>query len=299
MATVALTLSIFCILIAVIAYAEQRQQPQLPDGIRHDADLVYKRVDGHELALDLCWRENADHPMPLIIWVHGGAWRAGSRKGAGGILPLLDDGFAIASISYRLSQDAIFPAQIEDCKAALRWLRAHAQQYNLAPERFGAWGASAGGHLVALLGTAGDVKEWDKGEYQEHSSRVQAICDWFGPTDLLRMDDIPGDMKHNAPNSPESQLIGGPIQENKDKVAYANPITYITPDDPPFLIMHGEDDRTVIPNQSELLHQALQAAGVESTLLIIEGTGHGFQGKRQELLHQPRAFFSKHLKVGV
>lgn len=154
MATIVLILSISCILIAVIAYAEQSQQPRLPEGVRHDADLVYKRVDGHELALDLYWRENADQPMPLIIWVHGGAWLSGSRKGAGGILPLLDDGFAIASISYRLSQQAIFPTQIEDCKAAVRWLRAHAQQYNIDPERFGAWGASAGGHLVALLGTA-------------------------------------------------------------------------------------------------------------------------------------------------
>jgi len=209
---------------------------------------------------------------------------------------LLKDGYAIASVSYRLSQQAIFPAQIEDCKAAIRWLRAHAEQYKLDPKRFGAWGASAGGHLVALLGTAGDMQEWDNGEYQDYSSQVQAICDWFGPTDFLRMNDVPGTMDHDAPDSPESQLIGGAIQENEDKVAYANPITYITSDDPPFLIMHGKEDRTVIPQQSELLHQALQAADVESTLLIIKGTGHGFGGRRQELLQQPRDFFNKHLK---
>jgi acetyl esterase/lipase len=273
----------------------QEEKSSLPRAVQLDANLVYRRVEGHDLALDLYWRDGAERPAPLIIWVHGGGWRQGNRKGAGGILPLLDDGFAIATISYRLSGQAIFPAQIQDCKAAVRWLRAHADKFSLDPNHFGAWGGSAGGHLVALLGTAGNVKSWDVGEYLEYSSRVQAVCDWYGPTDFLRMDDVPGTMNHSAPDSPESQLIGGPIQENPEKVMRANPITYVTPDDPPFLIMHGQEDRTVIPLQSDLLHAALVAASVDSTLLLIPGTGHGFRGKRQELLQQPRDFFRKHL----
>src|SRR5260221_4919549 len=155
---------------------------------------------------------------------------------------MLDQGYAVASLNYRLSGEALFPAQIEDCKAAVRWLRAHAKEYSLDPEHFGAWGSSAGGHLVALLGPSGDVKEFEKGPHLDQSSRVQAVCDYFGPTDFLQMDAhaIPdARLKHDLPNSPESRLIGGPIQENKDKVAKVNPITYVTPDDPPVLIVHG------------------------------------------------------------
>ena len=269
---------------------------RLPEGVRLESDVVYRRVDGHQLALDLYWHEEAVEPEPLIVWVHGGAWRGGNKQSCQHVLPMLTQGFAVASISYRLSQHAIFPAQIEDCKAAIRWLRAHADQYHLDSGRVGVWGASAGGHLVALLGTAGDKSEWEQGDHLEQSSRIQAVCDWFGPSDFLRMDDTSGTKDHDASDSPESQLIGAPIQENPDKVAYANPITYVTPDDPPFLIMHGDQDRTVLPNQSELLHQALEAAGVDTTLIIVEGEGHGFGNRsKAAVLRPPMDFFRQHL----
>ena len=283
---------------AAEAPANPRQPARpLPSGIRFDPDLVYAQIGDRELTLDLYWPETVVAPAPLIIWVHGGAWRGGNKNRPGPTLPFLDKGYAVASVGYRLSQEAIFPAQIQDCKAAVRWLRANAGRYNLNPERFGAWGSSAGGHLVALLGTAGNVSDWENvGEHRDVSSRVQAVCDWFGPTDFLRMDDVPGAIGHNAPNSPESQLIGAPIQENADKVARANPITYVTPDDPPFLIMHGTVDLTVLPNQSELLHRALQAKGVTATLLLIEGQGHGFRGAGPEVSKPPEDFFDRVLK---
>jgi len=155
-------------------------------------------------------------PLPLIIWFHGCAWRASNKKNCPATR-FLERGYAVASINYRLSQHAIFPAQIEDCKAAVRWLRANVSRYGLYADRFGVWGSSAGGHLVALLGTAGDVKEFDKGLNLNVSSRVLAVCDYFGPTDFTQMSNFTSKMDHDAPDSPESKLIGGPVQQNKEK----------------------------------------------------------------------------------
>jgi acetyl esterase/lipase len=258
-------------------------------------DLAYV-TDGHERQkLDLYLPEApAAQPLPVIIWVHGGAWRAGSKERcpAG---RFVREGYAVASINYRLSQHAIFPAQIQDCKAALRWLRAHAEQYHLDAKRFGVWGASAGGHLVALLGTAGDVKAFDVGAHLDASSRVQAVCNFFGPTDFTKMNDFPGRMDHDAADSPESKLIGGAIQEHKDKAQRANPITYVTKDDPPFLIVHGDKDPLVPHNQSELLLAALKEANVPARLYTVEGGGHGgFKDPQVNIL--VTEFFAKHLK---
>jgi acetyl esterase/lipase len=212
-------------------------------------------------------------------------------------LDYLGAGYAIASINYRLSQHALFPAQIEDCKAAVRWLRAHAAQYGLDAARFGAWGPSAGGHLVAMLGTTGNVAELDVGEHLEASSRVQAVVDYFGPTDFLQMDAhrMPKGKVHDAADSPESELVGGPIQENADRVAAANPITYVSPDAPPFLIVHGELDPLVPHHQSELLVAALKRAGVPVTFYTVVGAGHG--GFTDPAVPEmTRAFLAQHLK---
>ena len=152
----------------------------------------------------------------------------------------------MASINYRLSQHAVFPAQIEDCKAAIRWLRANAAKYHLDPDHIGVWGASAGGHLVAMLGTTGGVKELEgKGGNLDQSSRVQCVVDWFGPTDLATMGG-----SHDNPASPDRQLIGGPVQENKEKARKASPLTYVSKDSAPFLIMHGDKDN-MVPLQPE------------------------------------------------
>lgn len=232
-------------------------------------------------------------PVPLVIWVHGGGWQNGN-KGGGPAFALLEQGFAVATINYRLSGDAIFPAQIHDCKAAVRHLRAKAKEYGIDPERFGVWGSSAGGHLVALLGTSGDVKELEGavGDFASVSSRVQAVCDFYGPTDLLQMGG-----RHNDEQSPESKLIGGPIQENKEKVARANPITYVSADDPPFLIMHGDQDMVVPYGQSELLLAELEKSKVPAKLVKIEGAGHGGPGFAEaDKLRQIADFFEKELK---
>jgi acetyl esterase/lipase len=275
---------------------QTRRPAALPEGTKALRDVAYV-TNGHpRQTLDLFIPPGATNPLPLIIWVHGGAWLGGSKEQCPA-LAYLKDGYAVASLNYRLSQHAIFPAQIEDCKAAVRWLRAHAQNHNLDPERFAAWGASAGGHLVALLGTAGDVKKFEVGGNLEVSSRVQAVVDFFGPTDFTqmgmhRLPDSP--INHDADDAPEAKLIGGPVPENQDKAAAANPITYVTKTAPPFLIMHGDKDNLVPYQQSELLRDALQKAGVPVTLKIIAGAGHGFGGR--DIDQQVGDFFTQQLK---
>jgi len=260
-------------------------------------DLVYARKSGRDLMLDIYWPKNLVDPLPTIAWIHGGIWLKGSREWSP--LHMLDNGYVVASISYRFSNEAIFPAQIEDCKAAIRWLRVHATEYHIRPDRIGVWGESAGGHLVALLGTSGNVKELEgKGENLEYSSRVQAVCDFFGPTDFLQMDKHAppnAELIHDAPDSPESLLIGVAIQDNPEKVARANPITYVSKDDPPFLIVHGNLDELVPVHQSQLLYEALKKSGVEVDFHIVEGAGHGWD-ERPEVDRMVIQFFDKHLK---
>jgi len=260
------------------------------------ANLVYARAGEYELKLDLYIPPAAVHP-PLVVWIHGGGWRGGSKENMPGAF-LLSRGYAVASISYRLSNVAQFPAQIEDCKAAIRWLRAHASQYGYEAARIGVWGASAGGHLAALLGTSGGVKDLETQHgYRDQSSRVQAVVDYYGPTDFTQMSKFPSKMNHDAPDSPEALLLGGPVQQNKDKAARANPITYVTPDDPPFLIVHGDQDPLVPLNQSELLAAALKKAGVPVQLAVIPGGGHGGPPFLDEERRQwITAFFDRHLK---
>lgn len=266
----------------------------LPSGAVAHRDLAYV-TNGHvRQKLDL-YVPRSKTKVPLVVFVHGGGFSRGD-KGGQDPSRFLSDGYAFASINYRLSPDAIFPAQIEDCKAAVRWLRSQADKYGLDADRVGAWGTSAGGHLVAMLGTTGDTTQFDVGEHLDVPSRVQAVADWFGPTDFLQMDAHrgPDGMGHNAPGSPESRLIGGPIQQNREKVARANPITYVSAADPPFLIAHGDADRLVPHHQSVLLEAALKAAGVPVTFHTVRGGGHGFRNATADRLLKD--FFARHLK---
>lgn len=193
---------------------------------------------------------------------------------------LVLDGYAVASVNYRLSQDAPFPAQIEDCKAAVRWLRAHAAENAIDPQRFAAWGSSAGGHLVALLGTTGKTKTFDVGNFLAVSSSVQVVVNFFGPSDLLSMGKMgraTGGMDHDSAVSPESQLLGGPVQERADLARQASPTTHVQAGAPPFLIVHGDADPVVALGQSKLLDEKLRAAGNSSVLYVVKGGGHGLR----------------------
>ena len=276
-----------------------RERP-LPPGITKHADLTYATIGDRALRLDVYAPSTIpESPIPAIVWVHGGGWRGGSKNGIGRPAPILSSGYGLVSVEYRLSGEALFPAAIADVKAAMRWVRANASEYGFDPSRLAAWGSSAGGHLVALLGTAHEVAEWDE-MHEENpgvSSRPDAVCNWFGPTDFLRMNDVPGRIDHDAADSPESRFIGGPIQDHPEKTQRANPIQYITPDDPPMLHMHGELDQSVPFNQSELLHAAMEKSGLDTTLYMVKSADHGFRNMQgdtpESLIERVKEFFER------
>jgi acetyl esterase/lipase len=240
--------------------------------------------------LDVYLPDEGDGPFPVILSIHGGAFKAGD-KGDGQVVPMLEGlkrGYAVVSINYRLSQEAKFPAQIFDVKAAVRWIRANATQYKFNPDKIAAWGGSAGGHLSALLGTAGNVQELEDLSMgnANHSSRVQAVVDWFGPTDFLKMDEqlregaVKNPQTHSIPDSPESELIGKNLADAPELVMAVNPETYITPDDPPFFIQHGRVDHLVPYQQSVYLAGKLkEVIGNEKVALeLFEDNDHGGPG---------------------
>lgn len=239
--------------------------------------------------LDIYLPEVEKPTYPAVVLIYGSAWFGNNLKGANLATlgnSLLDAGFAVVTPNHRSSMDAKFPAQINDVKAVIRFIRANAEMYQIDTSYIGITGSSSGGHLAALAGTSGFVKQFtvgsetediegNVGQYLTYSSSVDAVVDWFGPTDFLVMDSCGSSMVHNASDSPESSLIGGPIQDNKDKCALANPITYIDANDPPFLILHGDADPLVPHCESELLFNALQKANVPSQFVLVSGAQHG------------------------
>lgn len=275
-------------------------QVRVPENVEAKPDLSYAGTDHPRQRLDLYLpkERKTDKPLPLIAFIHGGAWLGGDKRGGGGQVMryVLSGEYAGASIGYRLSGDAIWPAQIHDCKAAIRWLRAHATEYGIDPERIGVMGSSAGGHLVAMLGTSGGVTELegDLGDADDQSSRVTCVVDLYGPADMLTIGDFPSQLDHKSANSPESRLIGGAILENREAARSASPVAYITKDDPPFLIIHGSNDQTVPYHQSVELDDQLTKAGVPSLFITVEGGGHG-GFRSEELNERVKAFFDLHL----
>ncbi len=277
--------------------AQNRDQPATIDPAKlaiqsstHWLDLDYVG-DGHTgHKLDIHLPKAGSGPFPVVISIYGSAWRSNSWKAntftTGLGQKLLDNGFAVVSINYRSSGDAQFPAQIHDVKAAIRYIRANAEKFGLDNGFIGITGWSSGGHLAALAGTTNattrttvqgldiDV-EGNLGRYTQTSSKVDAVVDWFGPTDFLIMDRCGSTLQHDAADSPESVLVGGPIQENTAKVALANPISYVQKGNPPFMILHGDKDPLVPHCQSEKLQEKLKAEGLPSELVIVPGGGHG------------------------
>jgi acetyl esterase/lipase len=243
-------------------------------------NIGYGRGGSRPLFATFYRPKEVEKPLPLILWIHGGAWRFGTRHDDAALHQVIaQNGFACFSIQYRLTGEAIFPAAIQDCKCAVRYARAHADSLNINPEKIGAWGSSAGAHLSTMLGTSAGVAEFEgDGGWSDYSSAVQAVCDWYGPTDFSRMSAFPCDFDHDAPDSPESLLIGGAVQVHPELVRQANPITYISPNTPPMFIVHGKLDRIVPFNQSELLVEALKTQGTEVEFLPLENAVHGGAG---------------------
>jgi acetyl esterase/lipase len=261
-------------------------------------DVPYSTILGFRpLKLDLYLPPAGGGAKPMVIWVHGGGWftgdpRAGSQPGGpykdwpGVLAALSARGYVVAGVSYRLTGEARFPAQIEDVKAAVRWLKRNAGVYGGDSSRVVAWGASAGGHLAALLGTSCGVAELE-GPVRpgDPSSCVQAVVDWYGPIDFTQLDalDFSHSNAHAPADSPESRYLGCPLPRcPPERLRQANAITYVDAKDPPFLIMHGDADVSVAPKESQLLLDALKKAGVKAELIYVPGVKHSFVGATPE-----------------
>jgi len=278
-----------CLVVDLRAQDEQKSDPK----IRFEKNLVYGKGGDQDMMLDLALPD-AKEPRPCIVCVHGGGWRSGQRQDFTPIIKLLaEKGFVAATVSYRLTPKHQFPAQIEDCKAAVRWLRANADKYQIQKDRFGALGASAGGHLVCLMGTADAAAKLEgNGGNPEQSSQVQAVVSFFGPTDFV-----------NKTWTKEVEdfflvpFLGGSFEEKKDLYRKCSPLEYVTKDAPPFLFFHGTKDTLVGIENSQKLAKKLQGVGVAAELVTMEGDGHGWGGEKMtRTLNRTAQFFEEKLK---
>lgn len=259
---------------------------------RVERDIVYGTPGGHRLLMDI-YRPGGPGPHPAVALVHGGGWLGGSKAGHAGTGAMLArNGYAACAINYRLAPDFPYPAAFDDCQRAVRWIRAHAGDYNINPKRVGAMGDSAGGHLVALIGVRGTRDNSDR-ELSRFRSRPDAVVGYYGAYELVRMWQI--EMAHR----PLTAWLGGSPEGHEKVYRETSPASMVSRESPPFLILHGDQDKVNPEEQSHLLHEALRKKDVESTLLILKGVGHGWapespQGREAEAA--VLAFFGQHLK---
>ncbi len=273
-----------------------------PDNIEYLPDIPYTKAGNVELQLDIAMPKEGAGPFPAVVCVHGGGWHSGSRKSYTPVIwQCAQRGYVGVTVSYRFAPQHQFPAQIEDVKAAVRWLRANAAKYKIDPDRIGATGGSAGGHLVGMLGVASKEDKLEgNGGNAELSSRVQAVVPMFGGFDLTVA------WEHSTQQPPVQAaylrkvgegLIGGAPRAKPDAWKAASPVTYATKDDPPFLLIHGTADTLVLLEQSELMEKRLREVGVPVQLMRVQDAGHGFKGKDlEDVSNATFAFFDKHLK---
>lgn len=275
-----------------------------PSGQKIWRDVAYATPVGFRpLMLDLILPEGKG-PFPLVVFIHGGAWLSGHPKVSNPTYRKLDyvnrllaAGFAVSSVAYRFTGEGPFPMQLHDCKSAIRFLRNRAEIFNIVPNRIAAMGDSAGGHLASMVGlTNNNPKlEGSVGD-KTGSSAVQAVINWFGPAELLTMEEQSIGIElgsKNAPDSAESRLVGGTLQDYQEAAIAASPITYVSAKAPPFLIQHGKVDRLVSCKQSENLAAALRNFGCDVTLNLIEGADHCFWGVNGEPIVQEVVSFLK------
>ena len=258
-------------------------------------DIPYLAGGSPGQRLDLYLPDHARAPMPAVLWIHGGAWECGDKNPCP-VRDFAERGYVIASVGYRLSDEAAFPSQLQDCKSAVRWLRAHASEYGIDPAWIGVWGESAGGHLAALLGTTGNTRDFDAGDHLDQSSEVRCVVNWFGPVDFLEWD-APFSPSMDSPQSPVYRLLGGPFSQNLEKARIAGPLHHVHSRSAPFFTVHGDRDDIVPLVQSQRLHKALRDAGVESTLQVIPGAGHSTaEFTLPERFDEIAEFLARHLR---
>ncbi len=288
--------SLFSVIVGITLSAAVAEDRTDASETRRINDIQYAEVDGHRLLLDLYLPTKVEDPA-LVVWVHGGAWRRGSRSSMP-LGELVKSGFAVASVDYRLSPVAKFPAQVHDCKSAIRFLRANAEKYGYNAERIGIAGSSAGGHLVALIGVTNghEALEGTVGDHDDQSSDVQAIVDYYGPTNFMTI--LPQSTPHGlSVRVPALQLLlGDRPEEVPDLARLASPVFHVDANDPPLLLIHGDQDPQVPINQSHELHAKYREHNLPVTFEVVHGGAHGgdsFHDERRNDLVQK--FFTKHL----
>ncbi|MEI6168666.1 MAG: alpha/beta hydrolase [bacterium] len=257
-------------------------------------NLVYGKVENEELQLDLAMPSADNGPFPAVVFLHGKGWKAGNRQEMNHFVEgVARMGYVGATVEYRLVPVARFPAPVEDCKAAVRWLRANAKNYRINPDRIGVVGFSAGGHLACMLGVTDKTVglEGDGGN-PEQSSRVQAVVSFFGPTDFTTYD-WSNDLKKDV----IVPFLGGSFSDKPEVYQKASPINYVTKDAPPFLLFHGTEDKLVPVDQSKRLAEKLKGVGVSVRVVVLEGEGHGFtDAYNQVCMKQMLDFLDKRLR---
>lgn len=269
--------------------------PNPREGVESITDIKYARYDATKL--DLFVPKISDGPLPLIVYLPGGAWFGCDKHFC---LPwkcgFCQRGYATASLSYRVSTEAPFPAHLEDLKAAIRWIRANAATYRIDPKRIGVMGTSAGGHLACLLGVTEKARQFDCGAHLEQSSAVRCVCNFYGATDFSSLFDQlqPGGEHTKYMRDAIEQLLGGPLTEKRELALQASPTTYVDEHSPPFLTLHGTGDEMVPFQQAELLHDKLRQSGVANRLIPVPGAGHGNDALFiEELLPEVFRFFDE------
>jgi acetyl esterase/lipase len=280
---------------AVCGVAVAQPQPRLPDNVRAELDIPYAGTENPRQRLDLYLPQKpaAEGPLPLVVYVHGGGWLGGDKRAGATLLPLVQSGeYAVASVGYRLTPEAIWPAQIHDCKAAIRWLRANAGKHGIDPARIGVAGSSAGGHLVTLLGTTAGVEDLEGtlGPHGDADSRVVCVVNQFGPSDFQ---DISG--ANEAAKGMLAKLLGGRPEEVPEVARAASPLAHVTRDDAPIICIHGTKDALVPYSQSTRLDAACAQAGVECLVLTIPDGGHG-GFRNPEVQVRTKQFLDKYLR---
>jgi len=302
-----LAVSFVTVLLFAAAHAAGGDNPirNVPPGVRVVADIAYREGQSKAWRLDLAMpKEPGDEPLPAIVFVHGGGWRSGDKRAANFLGPALEfaaKGYVCVTVNYRLIQEAPMPACIEDVKCAMRWLRAHAKEYGVDPERIGAYGNSAGAHLVAMLGLCPPSAGLEgDGPWREYSSMVQAVVASATPASFLipmnsRQANVSNEAGSDTAGAPGRGILGLP-EETRKKLC---PITYVSADAPPFLLVHEESDRLVAVRQADEFVKALREAGAKDVTYMryTDGSGHGvFAANIKDTGPAREAFFERTLK---
>ena len=264
-------------------------------------DIEYAKAGRTSLELDLYRPSGYGYDLPAIVWTHGGGLVGGDKADVDQICQsIAQAGYVVVSLNFRSSEEAIFPASVYDIKAGVRWIRGNADEYDIDSTKIGAIGSSSGGHLASMLGTSGDVDdlEGELGDHTDQSSSVQAVVDMFGPVNLVTLTaDCAGEcvIDHDAPESPESRYLGCTLPDCLDQAAVASATTYIDANDPPFFILHGDEDPTIPMAQSTKFARSLDQAGVDAQMTVARGYSHD-RGMFWNYSDNIIEFFNTHLK---